>query len=75
MGELLYSRLDSDRFGITVFRGLVESLDDARSALDLADAKDADLLICRVDVNAIPEAQLLEESGPVHGVRTLLPGL
>jgi len=58
-----YSALDSQRFGIRVYRGRVDSVAAASHLMQFARSAACDLLIVRCPVEAVAAAQTLERAG------------
>jgi GNAT superfamily N-acetyltransferase len=58
-----YSALDSQRFGIRVFRARVEEASAAADLMQFVRSADLDLLIVRCPVQAMAAAQALERAG------------
>ena len=58
-----YSALDSERFGIRVFRARVDTVAAASDLMQFAPRADVDLLIVRCPVAAVATAQVLERAG------------
>ncbi len=58
-----YSALDSQRFGIRVFRARTNNVEAVADLLQFARSTDLDLLIVRCPVAAVASAQALERSG------------
>ena len=58
-----YSALDSERFGIRVFRARVDSVEAAADLMQFAPRAGVDLLIVRCAVAAVATAQGLERAG------------
>lgn len=62
-GPFSKSALDSQRFGIAIFRGRVEQESDLREVTRLGEQGEADMVIVRVDAARTPWAQALGAGG------------
>jgi ribosomal protein S18 acetylase RimI-like enzyme len=63
MSAPVYSSLDSDRFGVRVFRAAADTLEEARAVCAFLDANAVDMLIARCPTHALEVAQHWESAG------------